>query len=287
MNFGKLMVWCNAREDEDRPRVPETEASHNISFAKYIQSKKVWRHSFPSVKNRVDLCVPKCACTLFPMSYQVKVRASLPRPLYRLFSRLGTSSKVQDYLDALSVNFELSGESNFSPITVFEKKTAHCFEGAVFAAAALSFHGHKPLVMDFATAYDDEDHTVALFKRGKYWGAISKTNHAVLKFRDPIYASVRELAMSYAHEYYLWDGRKSLRGYSRPFDLSKYEPQKWITSGESLDWLMEQVSRSHYFPVIPKNFEQHLRRASNVELKALKIIDFADPRKKIKGNRVG
>lgn len=207
------------------------------------------------------------------------VRAALPQSLSRLFAGLKTPSKVQDYLDALPVNFELSGESNFSPITVLEKNTAHCFEGAVFAAAALAFHGHKPLLMDFATAYDDEDHTVALFKRGKYWGAISKTNHAVLKFRDPIYVSPRELAMSYFHEYYLWDGRKSLRGYSKPFDLSKYVPEKWITSGESLDWLMEKVSHSRYFPVIPKNFERHLRRASNVELRALEIIDFPDPRK--------
>lgn len=81
----------------------------------------------------------------------------------------------------------------------------------------------------------------------------------------------------------MWDGRKSLRAYSKPFDLSKYEPQKWITTGESLDWLMEEVSRSHYFPVIPKNFERNLRRASNVELRALDIIDFPDPRKKRSG----
>lgn len=217
------------------------------------------------------------------MTYATQVRANLPRPLSRLFACLKTPSKVQDYLDALPVNFELSGESNFSPITVLEKNTAHCFEGAVFAAAALAFHGHRPILLDFATAYDDEDHTVALFKRGKYWGAISKTNHAVLKYRDPIYASVRELAMSYAHEYYLYDGRKSLRAYSKPFDLSKYDPKKWITSGESLDWLMKEVSHSRYFPVVPKNYERFLRRASKVELKALKIIDFPDPRKKKTG----
>lgn len=213
------------------------------------------------------------------MTYQAKVRAALPQSLSRLFADLKTPSKVQDYLDALPVNFELSGESNFSPITVLEKNTAHCFEGAVFAAAALAFHGQRPILLDFATGFDDEDHTVALFKRGKYWGAISKTNHAVLKFRDPMYLSVRELAMSYAHEYYLYDGRKSLRAYSAPFELSKYAPQKWITSGESLDWLMETVSRSRYFPVIPKNFERHLRRASKVELRALEIVEWEKPPK--------
>ena len=214
------------------------------------------------------------------MTYRDKVRLAVPADLSRVFSRLGTPSKVQDYLDALPVNFELSGESNFSPLDVVGKNTAHCFEGAVFAAAALAFHGERPLLLDFATAYDDEDHTVALFKRGKYWGAISKTNHAVLKFRDPIYATVRELAMSYFHEYYLWDGRKSLRGYSVPFDLSKYPPEKWISSGESLDWVMTRISKTRYFPVVPEFFERHLRLATKLELRALKINEFPDPRKK-------
>jgi hypothetical protein len=214
------------------------------------------------------------------VSYTDSVRRILPPDLRRLFSKLDSPTKVQNYLDALPTNFELSGESNFPPIQVFQKQTAHCFEGAVFAAAALAFHGQKPILLDFATGFDDEDHTVAIFKRGKYFGAISKTNHAVLKFRDPIYASIRELAMSYFHEYYLWDGRKSLRAYSAPFDLSKYPPEKWITAGESLDWLMALISKTRYFPVVPKNFERQLRRASNVELKALKIIDFPDPRKR-------
>ncbi|MFZ2887066.1 MAG: hypothetical protein WA021_04575 [Minisyncoccia bacterium] len=204
----------------------------------------------------------------------------------RLFSKFKSPAAIQDYLDTLPVNFELSGETNLSPYQVFSQKTAHCFEGAVFAAVALAFHGQKPLLMDFATAYDDEDHTIALFKENGYWGAISKTNHAVLKYRDPIYKNVRELAMSFAHEYYLCDGRKSLRAYSAPFDLSKYPPEKWIlpedSSAEmnlrSLDWLMERLSKTHYFPLAPDKIMRRLRKASKVELKALKIIDFPDPR---------
>ncbi len=212
------------------------------------------------------------------MSYADSVRAVLPPDLRRIFSKLGSPAKIQDYLDTLPINFEVSGESNFSPIQVFEKKTAHCLEGAVFAAAVLAFHGQKPLLMDFATAYDDEDHAVALFRRGKYWGAISKTNHGILKFRDAIYRTPRELAMSYFHEYYLWDGRKSLRAYSAPFDLSKYPPEKWITAGESLDWLPPKIADGRYFPIVPEHFERHLRRASKVELRALKVVDFPDPR---------
>lgn len=209
----------------------------------------------------------------------------------RLFSFLKSPTRIQDYLDALPINFELSGETNLSPYQVFTQKTAHCFEGAVFAAAVLAFHGHKPLLMDFACCFDDEDHTIALFNENGRWGAISKTNHAVLKFRDPIYLTPREIAMSFAHEYYLWDGRKSLRGYSAPFDLSKYPPEKWIMPGESpkdsklptgqaLDWLMTALSNTRYFPIAPEKIMQRLRRASKVELRALEIVDFKDPRKK-------
>jgi hypothetical protein len=218
--------------------------------------------------------------------YADKIKKIIPRDLYRLFSTLKSPAAVQDYLDALPVNFELSGETNLSPHQVMTQSTAHCFEGAVFAAAALTFHGQKPLLVDFATAYDDEDHTIALFKQYGRWGAISKTNHAVLKYRDPIYLNPRELAMSYAHEYYLYDGRKSLRAYSAPFDLSKYPPEKWIMAGESeheLDWLMTALAESRYFPLAPDKNMRRMRRASKVELEALKIIDFVDPRKKRRG----
>ena len=212
------------------------------------------------------------------MSYADKIKKVLPSNVRRLFSKLNSPSKIQDYLDTLSVNFELSGESNFSPIQVIEKNTAHCFESAVLSSAVLAYHGHRPLLMDFATAFDDEDHTIALFKKNNKWGALSKTNHAVLKYRDPIYASPRELAMSYFHEYYLFDGRKSLRAYSAPFDLSRYEPSLWIAASRGLDWLMEDVSKSRYFPVLSEKMIRQLRRASKVELAALKIIDFPDPR---------
>jgi len=219
------------------------------------------------------------------LSYSARVKKILPRNLFQLFLPLNSPTKVQTYLDALPVNFELSGETNFPPNLVFEKQTAHCFEGAVFAAAVLAFHGQRPLLMDFATAYDDEDHTIALFKKNGLWGAISKTNHAVLKYRDPIYKTPRELAMSYFHEYYLWDGRKSLRAYSVPFDLTRFEPSSWIIGSEPqhLDWLMSKISASRYLAVAPEKSIRDLRSASKVELRALKTIDFPDPRKKKRG----
>ncbi len=208
------------------------------------------------------------------------IKKLLPPDVRRLFSTLNSPIKVQDYLDALPVNFELSGESNFSPLQVIRQNKAHCFEGAVLASSILAYHGERPLLMDFATAYDDEDHTIALFKKNNKWGGLSKTNHAVLKYRDPIYATPRELAMSYFHEYYLWDGRKSLRAYSAPFDLSRYETSSWISDKRGLDWLMKAISQSRYFPVLSDSMIRSLRKASAVELQALKIVAQKDPRKK-------
>ncbi len=154
------------------------------------------------------------------------------------------------------------------------EKTAHCFEGALFAAAALAYHGHPPLLMDFQTVPEDEDHVVALFIQAGRWGAISKTNHAILRYRDPIYESPRELAMTYFHEYLEWNGNKSLRNYSKPYDLSKFAPHQWVTEKEDLVWLVDALDDSRHFPIAPKKNMKLLRRAAKVELTAMKTIEW-------------
>ena len=143
--------------------------------------------------------------------YVTRLKQLLTPPESDLFQKLSTPQKIQDYLDTLSINFESSGETYMSPRRVLRAKTAHCFEGALLAATALSYHGQRPLLLDFRTIPADEDHVVALFQQNGYWGAISKTNHAILRYREPVYKSVRVLAMSFFHEYLMRDGRKSLR----------------------------------------------------------------------------
>lgn len=201
----------------------------------------------------------------------------------RVFARLSTPRRIQRYLDSLPINFEVRGETYMSPRRVIREKTAHCFEGALIAAAALAYHGQKPLLLDFRTIPTDEDHVVALFRQNGYWGALSKTNHAILRYREPVYASVRELAMSFFHEYLMWDGRKSLRAYSKPFDLSKYAPERWVTASEELFWLVEALDDSRHFPAVPKKNLRALRRAYPIELQAMKIVEWKKPR----GNRAG
>ncbi|MEN9338259.1 MAG: hypothetical protein RIQ41_573, partial [Candidatus Parcubacteria bacterium] len=129
---------------------------------------------------------------------------------------LSTPAKIQDYLDTLQFNHEEGGETCMSPRHVLRTKQAHCIEGAMLAAVALMFQGRPPLLLNLkVNTSKDDDHIVVLFEENGYWGALSKTNHAVLRFRDPVYKSVRELAMSYFHEYFLVkDGTKTMRGYS-------------------------------------------------------------------------
>ncbi len=214
------------------------------------------------------------------MSYRDRVRALLTPHEDRLLKKLSTPQKIQDYLDTLPINFELRGETYMSPRRVIREKTAHCFEGALLAAAALAYHGEKPLLMDFRTIPEDEDHVVALFKRGRYWGALSKTNHAILRYRDPVYASPRELAMSYFHEYLMHDRRKSLRAYSAPYDLRIYRPERWITEEKDLFWLVGALDRARHFPTVSKKNMVALRKANPVEITAMNIVEWKDPRKK-------
>ncbi len=200
--------------------------------------------------------------------YQDKIKAILSPAERRIFSKLITPQKIQDYLDTLPINFETRGETYMSPRRMIKAKTAHCFEGALFAAAALAYHGHKPLLMDLRTAAKYEDHVVALFRVHGLWGAISKTNHAVLRYRDPIYRSPRELAVSYFHEYVESDNTKSLRAYSAPYELSRFAPKKWVIAEKDLDWLPDAPRKSPHLPIAPQKNLRRLRAVSKTELKA-------------------
>ena len=207
-------------------------------------------------------------------SYARRVRSVLTASEARLLRKLDSPPRIQDFIDALPVNMEIGGSTYMSPRRVIATGRAHCFEGALLAAAALAFHGERPLLLDFQSAYDDEDHVVALFCQNGHWGAISKTNHPGLRYRDPIHDSVRGLAASYFHEYYMWDGRKSLRFFSRPFDLARYAPETWIAAVEDLDWLVNALDTSAHAPIVPKGNLRKLRPASRFELHASATVEW-------------
>ena len=192
----------------------------------------------------------------------------------KIFKKLSTPIKIQDFLDKIPKNWEKRGETYFSPRRALKAKKMHCFEGAVFAAAALWLNGEKPLLLDLK-AKGDDDHVVALYKRNGYWGAISKTNHAALRFRDPVYKTIRELALSYFHEYFRnSDGKKILVSYSsKPFNLRTLGA-KWITAEEDLRNIVEAIDFAPHKQIYPKKNKKFIRPADVMERRAGKIIEW-------------
>ncbi|OHB18254.1 MAG: hypothetical protein A2749_00285 [Parcubacteria group bacterium RIFCSPHIGHO2_01_FULL_45_26] len=192
----------------------------------------------------------------------------------RVLFALNTPIKIQDYLNTLPKNFEHSGITLRSPRRVLLVKEAHCIEGALLAALALWYHGEHPFLLDLVSTDYDFDHVVTLFKVDGHWGAISKTNHIVLRYREPVYKSVRELAMSYFHEYFLDNGKKTLRAYSNPFDLSLLPDTSWVTSTQDLWWLSEALDKSIHHKILTPFMIRRLRLADKIERQAGKLHEW-------------
>ena len=158
-----------------------------------------------------------------------------------------------------------------SPLKAIEAGEASCMEGALIAAAALAYHGAPALLLDLKVAPDnirDTDHVVTLFKWQGCYGAISKTSHAVLRYREPAYKTLRELVMSYFHEYFLDDGIKALRSHSKPFDVIKAFGTTWIESDDDLYEIACALDDSPHADVLPKGLVRRLRKADAIEIEA-------------------
>jgi len=216
---------------------------------------------------------------MYSSHHRNALRALLTSAERRVFARLDTPQKIQTFLDKLPANFELDGDTVMSPRRMLRERVAHCAEGALFAVAVLRFHGKPAWLMDIQALPSDQDHILALFRERGLWGSISKTNHAILRWRDPIYKSARELAMSYAHEYCLPGGKKSMLTFSRPFSLTRFAPSRWVIADDDLHWLMEALDASPHVPVAPRRAMRRRRRSSKVELLAQMVLEWPDPRK--------
>lgn len=194
----------------------------------------------------------------------------LTKAEFAILRRLNTPKKIQAYLDAIPQNFEIGGETCLSVREALGQRRALCIEGAVIAAAALWVHGEPPLLLDLKAEHDS-DHVVAIYRRGRCWGAISKTNGPVLRWRDPIYRNLRELAMSYFHEYTNGRHQKTLRSYSRAFDLRRLDPEQWVTNTKQcwdLGWALEAA---HHYPLITRHQHKLLRLRDSIEREAGKL----------------
>lgn len=190
------------------------------------------------------------------------------------FKKLNTPAKVQDFLDTFKFNFEEEGGTAFSPLLSLRRGSMHCLEGAMLGAYILSFHGHKPLILHLQATKDDYDHIIALFQIDGLWGALSKTNHYTLRYREPVYKSVHELVMSYFHEYFLnKNGKKTLRKYSVPLDLNTLKIN-WVTSEEDLWSVDDKLDEIKHIDVINKKAIKSLRKADSIERLAGELVEY-------------
>ena len=167
----------------------------------------------------------------------------------RLFHRLKTPALIQRYLDDLPYNKEPGGITCRSPRGVMRERTAHCMEGALFAAAALRRLGYPPLLFDLE-AVQDTDHVLAIYRVRGFWGAVGKSNFSGLRFREPIYRDLRELAVSYFEHFYNLRGEKTLRAYSDPVNLRRFDRIGWMTAEQDVWAIPEYLCEIPHKPLL-------------------------------------
>jgi hypothetical protein len=196
---------------------------------------------------------------------------------FALLRRLDTPQKIQGFVNQLKQNWEVKRETCRTVRGVLRSGDAHCIEGAMLAACALWVHGEPPLLLDMRAVHDF-DHVVALFRRHGRWGAISKTNGVFLRWRDPVYRTLRELAMSYFHEYTNRRDQKTLREYSVPYDLRRVDPAVWV-SGEDDAWLVaEELDDIRHFKLINGRELSSVTRRDPLERRAGILMQYPRPR---------
>lgn len=173
---------------------------------------------------------------------------------------------IQRALDAMPYHL---AETAWSPRRVLRERTAHCLEGAIFAAAALRVLGFPPLLLDLE-AVQDTDHVIAVYRVNGHWGAIAKSNFSGLRFRAPVYRTLRELTMSYFEDYINLRGDRTLRAYSRPVDLARFDRLHagWMTSEADLWWIPEYLVGIPHTHLLAPGMERSLSRADRRALEA-------------------
>ena len=173
----------------------------------------------------------------------------LTKPERQVMAQLTTPSRIQAFLD----EFPYSVESNYRcPLRVFRERIAHCFDGALFAAAALRRLGYPPLVLNMLPNDRDDDHMLALYRRDRYWGAVAKSNFVGLRFREPIYRTLRELVMSYFEQFYNVEREKTLRSYTVPLNLKAFDRFNWMMSDEPLERIGQRLDEIRKIRVLTR-----------------------------------
>ena len=180
-----------------------------------------------------------------------------------VFRKLSSPEKIQRFLDTeLGYDRGANGWKCRSPRNVLREGTAQCVDCAIFGAAALRLIGHPPLLLDLEAVRDD-DHVLAVFRRHGCWGAIAKSNYSGLRFREPVYRNLRELVMSYFEHYFNLSAEKTLRRYSRPVNLSRFDRIHWMTAETDVWEIPEYLLSIAHRELLPKGLERRLARVDD------------------------
>ncbi len=180
---------------------------------------------------------------------------SLTKQERKAISALTTPAKIQAFLDEIPY----SGEERYRcPLTVLRDGKGHCFDGALFGAAMLRRLGHPPHILDMLPNARDDDHLLALYKRNGHWGAVAKSNFSGLRFREPIYRTLRELVLSYFEQYFNALGEKTLRSYTVPLNLKAFDKQGWMTSDDNLEAIALRLDEIRKVPVLTRRMVANL-----------------------------
>ncbi len=163
---------------------------------------------------------------------------------------------IQKFLDDMPYHLE---DTAWSPRLVLEHESSHCLEGAIFAAAALRANGYAPLLWDLEADHDT-DHVLAIYRQDGCWGAVAKSNYSGCRWREPVYRTLRELALSYFNAYFNMRGERTLRRYSGPVNLKRFDPQHWMTTDKPVWFLVYHLFDVKHYPLLTKAQEKRLHR---------------------------
>ena len=172
----------------------------------------------------------------------------------RRLRSLKTPYGIQRFMDAMPYHIATTA---WSPRRVLAERTAHCLEGAIFAAAALRAIGHRPLLVDLE-ADNDTDHVIAVFKERGQWGSLARSNYAFLEYREPIHRTLRELALSYFPAYFNLRHQRTLRRFSRPVDLRRFDHRDWMTAKKDLWFIAEHLLDIPHTELLPRGMAKRL-----------------------------
>ena len=198
---------------------------------------------------------------------------------FQKLMKLNKEKKVQNFLNELEINFEYKGDTCMSPFRVLQEKKAHCIEGAMLAALILRLHGEKSLVVDLTATEKDFDHVICVFNKYGKWGCISKSNHAAHRYREPIYRDIRELVMSIFHEYIDKEGRKTLRSFSQPVDLEKFDYLQWWKVEHDLWEIPEYLAEVKHENILNRKQIANLRKADKIEIDVGNVVEWKEEKR--------